>query len=37
MPNDGEANAAIAALNGTEHMGRTLNVAEANERVERSY
>ncbi|MDR1681400.1 MAG: RNA-binding protein [Prevotellaceae bacterium] len=37
MPNDSEANAAIAALHGTEHMGRTLNVAEAHERVERSY
>lgn len=35
MPNNSEANAAIAALNGTEHMGRTLNVAEANERVPR--
>ncbi|MDR2361892.1 MAG: RNA-binding protein [Prevotellaceae bacterium] len=37
MLNDSEAATAIAALNGTEHMGRTLNVAEANERPERSY
>jgi len=29
MPNDNEADAAIAALNGTSHMGRTLNVNEA--------
>lgn len=27
MDNEEEANAAIAALNGTEHMGRTINVA----------
>lgn len=32
MPNDTEGNAAIAALNGIEHMGRTINVAVANER-----
>lgn len=32
MPNDSEGNAAIAALNGVEHMGRTINVAIANER-----
>ncbi len=32
MPNDSEGNAAIAALNGVEHMGRTINVAVANER-----
>jgi RNA recognition motif-containing protein len=32
MPNDTEGNAAIAALNGIEHMGRTINVAIANER-----
>jgi RNA recognition motif-containing protein len=29
MPNDAEADAAIAALNGSSHMGRTLNVNEA--------
>jgi RNA recognition motif-containing protein len=29
MPNDNEADAAIAALNGSSHMGRTLNVNEA--------
>lgn len=28
-------NAAIAALDGTEHMGRTIHVAVANERPER--
>jgi RNA recognition motif-containing protein len=32
MPNESEGNAAIAALNGSEHMGRTINVAVANER-----
>ena len=30
MANDEEANAAITALNGSEHMGRTINVAVAN-------
>lgn len=30
MDNEDEGNAAIAALNGTEHMGRTINVAVAN-------
>ena len=30
MPNESEGNAAIAALNGSEHMGRTINVAVAN-------
>ena len=35
MPNDTEANAAINALNGSEHMGRTINVAQANDRPER--
>ena len=35
MPNDAEANAAINALNGSEHMGRTINVAQANDRPER--
>jgi len=34
MPNDEEARAAIEALNGTEHMERTINVAIANERVD---
>lgn len=29
MPNDAEADAAISALNGSSHMGRTLNVNEA--------
>ena len=29
MDNEEEGNAAIAALNGTEHMGRTINVAIA--------
>jgi RNA recognition motif-containing protein len=32
MANEQEALAAIEALNGTEHMGRTINVAVANER-----
>ncbi|HHV03830.1 MAG: RNA-binding protein [Bacteroidales bacterium] len=32
MANETEALAAIEALNGTEHMGRTINVAVANER-----
>ena len=35
MPNDAEGNAAIAALNGSEHMGRTINVAVANDRPAR--
>ena len=35
MPNESEGNAAIAALNGFEHMGRTINVAVANERPPR--
>lgn len=30
MDNDEQAAAAIAALDGTEHMGRTINVAVAN-------
>jgi len=33
MPNDEEAQAAIQALNGSEHFERTINVAVANERV----
>lgn len=32
MTNDNEALAAIDALNGTEHMGRVISVAKANER-----
>ena len=32
MANEEEALAAIKALNGIEHMGRTINVAVANER-----
>lgn len=32
MANDNEGMAAIAALNGAEHMGRTISVAVANER-----
>jgi RNA recognition motif-containing protein len=32
MPNEQEGNAAISALNGSEHMGRTINVAVANDR-----
>jgi len=32
MPNEQEGNAAISALNGSEHMGRTINVAIANDR-----
>ncbi|MEG2848871.1 MAG: RNA-binding protein [Bacteroidales bacterium] len=35
MPNDTEGNAAIAALNGSEHMGRIINVAVANDRPEK--
>ena len=35
MPNESEGNAAIQALNGSEHMGRTINVALANERPAR--
>lgn len=35
MPNEAEGNAAIEALNGSEHMGRTINVAVANERPAR--
>jgi RNA recognition motif-containing protein len=35
IPNESEGNAAIAALNGSEHMGRTINVAVANERPPR--
>ncbi|MCK9629144.1 MAG: RNA-binding protein [Bacteroidales bacterium] len=36
MPNDQEGNAAISALNGAEHMGRTINVALANDRPVRA-
>ena len=35
MPNEEEAHAAINALNGSEHMGRTINVEVANERPEK--
>lgn len=35
MANDGEADAAIAALNGQQHAGRTLTVNEARPREER--
>src|ERR1700749_1511801 len=35
MANDGEADAAINALNGQEHMGRALTVNEARPREER--
>jgi len=35
MPDDGEATAAINALNGTEMMGRTIKVNEARPREER--
>lgn len=35
MPNDSEGDAAIAALNGSEHMGRIINVAVANDRPEK--
>ena len=36
MPNDDEANKAIAALNGKEVGGRALNVNEARPKLERS-
>lgn len=35
MPNEEEGNAAINALNGSEHMGRIINVAVANDRPEK--
>lgn len=35
MSNDSEADAAIAALNGSTHLGRTLNVNEARPKGER--
>lgn len=35
MLNEEEGNAAIAALNGSEHMGRIINVAIANDRPEK--
>jgi cold-inducible RNA-binding protein len=35
MPNDEEAQAAIAAVNGQQHEGRTLNVKEAHPREAR--
>ena len=34
MPNEKEGLAAIDALNGVEHLGRTINVAVANDRPE---
>ncbi len=37
MPNDTEGNAAIEALNGTDHMGRTISVAQANDRPAKEY
>ena len=37
MPDDDEAKAAIAALNETEHMGRSLKVNEARPRPERRW
>jgi RNA recognition motif-containing protein len=36
MGDDGEGAKAIAALNGTDHDGRTLNVSEARPKMERS-
>lgn len=36
MTNDGEAEKAIAALNGREHNGRDLNVNEARPKTERT-
>lgn len=36
MANDGEAEKAIAAVNGTEFDGRTLNVKEAHPKADRS-
>lgn len=36
MPNDNEAKAAIAGLNGTDLNGRAINVNQAREREERS-
>jgi RNA recognition motif-containing protein len=36
MPNDGEGEKAIAALNGTDVDGRTLNVNEARPKAERA-
>ncbi|MDR0582178.1 MAG: RNA-binding protein [Prevotellaceae bacterium] len=35
MPNDADGNKAIAALNGSEQLGRTVNVSVARDRVER--
>ena len=35
MPNDSEAEKAINALNGSEHLDRVINVSIARERVER--
>jgi cold-inducible RNA-binding protein len=37
MANDGEADAAIAALNGAQHGGRSLTVNEARPREQRSF
>lgn len=36
MPDDSEGEKAIAALNGVDHQGRTLNVNEARPKTERS-
>ncbi len=35
MDNEEQANAAIAALNGSEHMGRIINVAVANTNLQK--
>lgn len=37
MPNDDEANSAVAALNGASHDGRRLNVNEARPREDRGF
>ena len=36
MTNETEGKAAITALNGTEHMGRVINVEMANDRTEKA-
>jgi len=37
MPNDQEGQSAIQALNGSEHLGRTINVTVANDRPPTDY